>query len=174
MVLLKENWEELKEYSSNNFFTKENQILFISDPYYSIQKIRNEISHPENWTYDMETYKKWKENIEKAALALGTTIDDELEKLHYQEKQKLLNYIIDNVIRPALKEPKIEEPIKLLIQETRDRLEAQSTAAGIIYFFQDALRASGGKNIGKILEKNDLMSFEKIQDDILDSYFGLK
>ena len=177
LAILSERWIDFKQHSKTSFFTNENKLLFIGDVKenkYSILNIRNEVSHPEYWNYEMTVYTKWKESLELAAKKLGSDIPTLLNELHTKEKNRLLKFIETKVILPALESNKIDEDLKEKIRNTHERLKVQTTAAGIIYFFEDALRASGGKKIGKILEANDLDSFEKIKDDVLDSYYGIK
>lgn len=177
LAILSERWVDFKQHTNSSFFTDENRLLFIGDVKenkYSIINIRNEVSHPEYWNYEMSVYAEWKESLELAAKKLGSNIPKLLNELHTKEKNRLLKFIETKVILPALESDKIKEDIKDKIRDTHERLKVQTTAAGIIYFFEDALRASGGKTIGKILETHDLNSFEKIQDAVLNSYYGIK
>ena len=76
-----------------------------------------------------------------------------------------------NVINPALASDNLSEDMKLRIINTKDRLEKQNTAEGIIAFFTDALDSLAGKEIAQILEINNLKSFEKIKDEIFKEYY---
>lgn len=171
--ILNLKWDVLARTSKTDFFTKDNKRRFLSyrcnD---SIMYIRNEISHPEQIEYSIDLYDTWEKSIKEAAKSLGCSLPELLNDFHYQEKQKLLSHIEKNVINPALASTTLDARTKKRVKETKDRLEIQETAEGIIAFFEDALRASGGIEIKDILHKNNLTAFEDIAKDIFKMYYG--
>ncbi len=174
LELLRINWREFRTKSNTDFFSKDNWELFVNKRNgFSILNIRNVISHPESWDYTTDDFNNWKTSFEQAAEQLGTSLPELLYDLHEPEKRRILNIILDNVINPALNCSTLPKEIKKRIVGTKERLEVQNTAAGIIAFFTDALRAKGGKEIYEELSKNGLQSFETIQQKIFSEYYGL-
>jgi hypothetical protein len=169
-----ENWNILKLNSKTKFFTEENYRLFVdeSGTSKSVYRIRNSVMHPDASEYSIDIYKGWNNTLEEAAKQLNSDLRELMIKLHEKEKNRLLTLIKSEVTTPAINSGKLDEETLKSIIDTEKRLESQLTAAGIVAFFEDALRADNGKNIGKILEDNDLKSFEKIKDDVLAKYFG--
>ncbi len=173
--ILNYKWDVLKRNSKSDFFTKQNKKRFLSNKCNdSIMFIRNEISHPEQIDYSIELYNTWEKSINEAAKSLGCLLPEFLHDFHFQEKQKLLLHIEQNVINPALDSTVLDATTKKRVKETRARLEIQETAEGIIAFFEDALRASGGIEIKETLHKYGLTAFEDIAQDVFKMYYGKK
>ena len=81
-------------------------------------------------------------------------------------------FIEKKVINPALESGLLDKRTNKSVKETKERLEIQETAEGIIAFFEDALRASGGIKIKDKLHEKHLTAFEDIADDIFKMYYG--
>lgn len=173
LVLLKEEWDDLERYSDSDFFTEDNQNLFVSSAENSVFSIRNNVSHPENWDYTIDTYRQWKKSLEKAAVALGSSMEELLYDLHKPERERMLNFILDNTTNITLKSDKLPEDIRNSVIHTRDMLKSQMTAAGIITFFSDALKSERGKQVVEALSKLGLPLFEDIKDEVFDMYYGI-
>ena len=171
---LMENWNILKFNSKTKFFTEKNKLLFVdeNETSKSVYRIRNCVMHPDASEYSIDIYKGWNSTLEEAAKQLNSDLRELMIKLHEKEKNRLLSLIKSEVTTPAIKSDKLDEETLNSVIDTEKRLESQLTAAGIVAFFEDALRADNGKNIGKILEGKKLKSFEKIKDDVLAKYYG--
>lgn len=172
LKLLKFLWNELADNSDTDFFTNENKRLFVSNRDDSILSIRNEIAHPEQWDYELELYNRWGNSLAQAAEELGSDLSELLRQQHEPEKQRILKIIDDAVIAPALRCTELPAKIKQSVENTRKRLEMQSTAAGIIAFFNDALHSNTGKSICDTLRAHKLNAFEDIESTVRDAYFG--
>ena len=175
LVLLQDLWDELENYSDSLFFSEKNKSLFISSNNNSVLHIRNEVAHPENWGYEsiiVDDFNLWKNTLKKAANALNYDLDELIADLHEQEKEKLLSMILEKVINPALQCETLDSKTKESVKNTKERLEIQNRASGIIAFFEDALRSKGGMSIMEKLHENGLIAFEDIKDDIKKIYYG--
>ncbi len=174
LELLRQNWNLFRNKSHSNFFSYDNFNLFINrNNKNSVLKIRNIISHPQYWDYDIDTYRQWKKTLEKAALALGSPMEELLYELHKPERERMLNYILENTTNITLKSDKLPEDIRNSVLHTKTMLESQMTAAGIITFFSDALKAERGKQVVEALSKLGLPLFEDIKDEVFDMYYGI-
>ena len=134
---------------------------------------RNEVSHPEYWNYEISTYNAWHESLEKAAVALGLSLPELLYELHKPERKKMLDIILNRVVNPALQSKELPPEILKSIEDTKRRLEMQNTASGIMAFFTDALHSERGKQIYEALKKSGLSSFESIEHEVRDAYYGM-
>ncbi|MBR1404405.1 MAG: hypothetical protein IJ558_09510 [Treponema sp.] len=141
LILLKEEWNDLESFSDSTFFTDDNKKLFVSENENSVLNIRNNVSHPENWDYDINQYRIWKKVLKKAAIELGSSMEELLYELHKPERERMLSYILDNTTNITLKSDKLPDDIRNSVLHTRDMLKSQMTAAGIITFFSDALKS---------------------------------
>lgn len=170
VLLEKNNWNLLKEFFPEDayYFDNKNKEL-----YYEVRNIRCTVMHPSLLEYNYEDYIRWENIISNFVdvFSPNKSLQELRREYHQIEKEKLLNLILINVINPALASDNLSEDIKLRIINTKDRLEKQNTAEGIIAFFTDALDSLAGKEIAQILEINDLKSFEKIKDEILKEYY---
>lgn len=168
VLLANKNWIKLKQhFSMEPLYSNDNKELLSE-----IKKLRNEVAHPTMKNYTNADFNIWKTKIENVAKLFGSDLGILLHDLHFQEKQKLLLHIEKNVINPALASKTLDIETKARIEGTKKRLEIQETAEGIIDFFEDALRASGGIKIKDTLHKNDLTAFEDIAKDIFKMYYG--
>ena len=168
ILLDNNNWNAMKElFSQENFFSRENK-----RDLERVRAIRNTISHPKLKNYTTEDLKKWNSQISYVATLFKADLQKLLENLHKEEKGKLLAIINENVILPALACETLDADIKTSILGTQKRLEVQNTAAGIIAFFDDALRSRRGKRIYEALKSVGLKGFEDITDIVKDSYYG--
>ncbi len=153
ILLDKNNWISLQELfpEDSYIFEEDNKKL-----YYKIQEIRCNVMHPTFYDYTYEDSSDWEKSIISFVniFSSGKTLDDYRKEYHNKEKEKLLQIITDKVITPALTSTKLTDEFKLDIQNTKERLENQTTAEGIIAFFTDALD-----------------SFERIKETIIKEYF---
>ncbi|MCH5293204.1 MAG: hypothetical protein J1E07_05695 [Treponema sp.] len=173
LEILREYWRDFSTYSESRFFTKENWDLFVNKKNKSsIISIRNEVSHPEYWNYEISTYNAWHESLEKAAVALGSSLPELLYELHEPERKKILDIILNRVVNPALQSTVLPPEILKSIEDTKNRLEMQNTASGIMAFFTDALHSERGKQIYEAFEKHGMASFESIKDEVQKAYYG--
>lgn len=188
--ILKNSWTGLKE-CFGDFFNDDNERLFVSDSEFSVLSIRNTVAHPENMEpltayyhlpHDKTNqkyikYKKWDESLEEAAHALGFSLGEEICRVHQKEKEELEKVIFENstfitMNSPEWKNDILSADVKAGIKRTRERIETQSTAAGIMDFFKDAQFLGKGQNIKEELEKYNLPTFESIWDKIWLQYYG--
>ena len=174
LELLKENWNMFARNSDSDFFTRENFNLFVSrrNPN-SILSIRNEVSHPEYWDYDIDTYRSWKNSLENAAVELGSNMEELLYELHRPEKEKLLKFIFENTTNITLQSDKLPDNIRKSVERTKFIMEQQTTAAGIMSFFSDALKSIRGQQVVAELKKLGLPLFEDIKEEVFDMYYGI-
>ena len=173
LEILRCYWRDFSASSASKFFTRDNWALFVDKKNKtSIISIRNEVSHPEYWDYKTSTYNAWHESLEKAALALGSSLKELLYELHEPERKKLLNMILSRVVNPALQSVELPTDIKKSVENTKKRLEMQNTASGIMAFFTDALNSKRGKQIYDALKEHKLSSFEDIAGEVRNAYYG--
>lgn len=168
VLLDNHNWNLLKNLTPINPFFSETNNELLKD----VREIRNTISHPQIRDFSLSEYKIWIATLEAAARLFDSDLNILLDELHNNEKQRLLTMITSKVINPALACPNLDSEIKERIKGTQDRLEVQNTASGIISFFEDALRARGGKQIKEQLHHHSLIAFEDIADEVFESYYG--
>lgn len=170
ILLDNENWNSLQECfpEDSYYFIQDNR-----DLYFKIQEIRCNVMHPSFTDYSYEDSLEWEKSIISFVniFSPDKKLDDYRKEYHNKEKEKLLQIITDKVITPAINSEKLTEEFKLNIRNTKERLENQTTAEGIIAFFTDALDSLQGQEIGKTLELNDLDSFERIKETIFKEYF---
>jgi len=168
ILLTNKNWNRLKEkFPMDPLYTTDNK-TFLTE----IKNLRNTVAHPTIKDYTNADFNNWKNKIERAAELFNSDLGTLLHDLHFQEKQKLLLLIEKKVISPALNCTTLDRKTKSKVKNTEYRLEIQETAEGIIDFFEDALRATGGKKIRDTLHKNNLTAFEDISDEIFKLYYG--
>ena len=168
VLLDNHNWESLKNLNPTNQFFSQINYELLKD----VREIRNTISHPQFKDFSLADYKSWIATLESAARLFNSDLNILLEELHLNEKERILNMITSKVTDPALKCPDLDSETKERIMGTQKRLEIQNTAAGIIYFFEDALRARGGKQIKEQLHLHNLKAFEDIANEVFESYYG--
>lgn len=174
LELLYENWDLFRRNSDSDFFSRDNFDLFVNRRKdNSVISIRNEVSHPEYWDYDIETYRTWKKSLERAAIELGSNMEELLYELHKPEKDRMLRYILDNTTNITLKSDKLPEDIRNSVLRTKSIMEQQTTAAGIIAFFSDALKSLRGQQVVAELKKLGLPLFEDIKNEVFDMYYGI-
>ncbi|MBD5426267.1 MAG: hypothetical protein HDR38_01760 [Treponema sp.] len=174
LELLKKYWDILAERTESTFFTKENRNLFVNRRNKnSLIFIRNEVAHPRYWDYTIEEYNSWTESLKKAAEIFGQSMSELIGELHETEKRKLLDIIRNRVINPALKSDIIPESLLKHIRSTKERLETQNTAAGIMAFFMGAFRSETGKEIYEFFKSHKMESFESIEQDVRNAYYGI-
>lgn len=175
LEILRKYWDYLSYKSHSKFFSEKNKRLFVDkdkNNKSSLIYIRNKVAHPERWSYGIATYNAWHDSLEKAAVALGSSLKKLLGELHKSEREKILKIIFDNVIDPALQSTVLPPEILKSIEDTKRRLEMQNTASGIMAFFTDALHSERGKQIYEAFEKHGMASFESIKDEVQKAYYG--
>ena len=175
LEILRKYWDYLSYKSHSKFFSEKNKRLFVDkdkNNKSSLIYIRNKVAHPERWSYGIATYNAWHDSLEKAAVALGSSLKKLLGELHEPERRKMLDIILSHVVDPALQSKELPPEILKSIKDTKRRLEMQNTASGIMAFFTDALHSERGKQIYDALKKSGLSSFESIEREVRDSYYG--
>jgi hypothetical protein len=111
--------------------------------------------------------------LEKAAVELGSNMEELLYELHKPEKDRMLKFIFDNTTNITLKSDKLPEDIRNSVLRTKSIMEQQMTAAGIIAFFSDALKSIRGQQVVAELKKLGLPLFEDIKEEVFDMYYGI-
>ena len=197
LFILKRAWNYFRQHTGSLFFSEENKKLFVgteekseyenvNDENYSLFDIRNTVAHPENMgflegyysgSHDEKyiKYKKWDEIIERASLELGFSMGTLLCEIHEKEKNELMKVIFENSTYKTMSSPKypsLSEKTRMGIERTKDRIEKQSTAAGIMAFFKDSEFLQKGNYIKEELEANNLPTFEDIREKIWRHYYG--
>lgn len=187
LLILGKSWDQLEKLSDNPFFNEDNRTLFVdSKNEFSIWEIRNTVAHPENMGFledyysdshneKYNRYDKWNRNIEKAASELGFSMGKLLCEIHEKERDELMKVIFENSTYKTMASPKyktLSEKTRKGIENTKDRIEKQSTAAGIMAFFKDSEFLEKGLSIKEELEANGLPTFEDIREKIWYQYYG--
>ncbi len=197
LFILKKSWDDFRRWTDSPFFSEENRALFVgttekseyenvNDENYSVYDIRNTVAHPENMGFLEEyysdshnekysKYKKWDEVIDKASDELGFSMGKLLCEIHEKEKNDLMKVIFENSTYKTMASPKypsLSEKTRMGIERTKDRIEKQSTAAGIMAFFKDSEFLNKGTYIKEELEANGLPTFEDIREKIWLHYYG--
>ena len=189
LQILKFSWSGLKASFGDEFFNEENYSLFVdSDNEFSILQIRNKVAHPENmeplekYYHKSEDdkfnkYKKWDEVMDVAAKKLGFCLGKKLCEIHEKEKDDLAEFIFNHSTYITMnsdewKNDILSKDVKEGIERTKNRIETQSTAAGIMAFFRDSQFLDKGQFIKDALNKYNLPTFESILDDIWYQYYG--
>ena len=175
LEILREYWNYLSYKSNSKFFSEENRLLFVDkdkNNKSSLIYIRNKVAHPERWSYGITAYNAWHKSLEKAAVALGSSLPELLYELHEPERKKMLDIILNRVVNLALQSTVLPPEILKSIEDTKRRLEMQNTASGIMAFFTDALNSKRGKQIYDALKEHKLSSFEDIAGEVRNAYYG--
>ena len=187
LLILGKSWGQLEEFSNNPFFNEDNHKLFVdSKNEFSIWEIRNTVAHPENMGFledyyvdshneKIIRYRKWDEAIDKAAGQLGFSMGVLLCEIHEKEREDLRNFIFNHSTNRTMESPKyhnLSDKVRKGIEDTKKLIEAQSTAAGIMAFFKDSSFLGNGQYIRKELEENGLPSFDSIEEEIWNRYYG--
>lgn len=174
LVLLEAEWQEVSELSNSDFFSEKNKKLFVSKWEFSIQSIRNDVAHPENWDYQEDTYQSWTNSLNDAACALGENLKELRLSVHKSEKEKLFNFIAERTFEITMNSPHFKElpqSKQESIARTKKRLKDQTTAAGIMALFEDSYFLKKGQPIKEGLEEYKLPTFEDVMDEVRDFYY---
>ena len=171
VLLAERNWNVLKEiFPENQFYTDENRKLFRN-----VQKIRNSVAHPKLKSYTEKDYIYWSSILEKTARVFGAELGSLIAELHHAEKDKLFNFICERTFNITMNSPHFKElPQKKQesIARTKQRLQDQTTAAGIMALFEDSYFLRKGQPIREGLEEYHLPTFEDVMDDVRKFYYG--
>lgn len=140
--------------------------------FYRIKDIRCTVMHPTFEVFTAKDLKTWENEIVSFVNIFNPnkTLQEYRIEFHKKEKENLLTIILEKVINPALNSKNLNSEIKEHIRNTKERLEKQNTAEGVIAFYTDALDSIQGQEIAKVLEDNELLSFEKIRDELFYNY----
>lgn len=92
---------------------------------------------------------------------------NELVSNYRTRYKKAMSILLENVIQPALNHSDLDCEIKMLVQNTKDRLLKKESLEEIIYFYNDALDSKSGKKIVEEFRKHHLNAFEDYKTDIL-------
>ncbi len=159
----------LEVFPGDSIIFEDNNKLFNT-----IKKLRCDVMHPSFEEYTYKDFVNWTNQIESFVRIFDSEkgLADYTKELHKQEKDKLLDIIKSEVLDPAINSSKISDETKKNIENTKNRLEIQDSAEGIIAFFTDALHSNQGQKIRDELERNGLNSFEKIEPIVLQEYYS--
>ena len=187
LKILENLWHFLEENEIDPFYSEENRLLFVAcENDNSILNIRNTVMHPEDYNENaihfhnyeqdkVKIYKDWEDSIAQAARQLGFEMQDKISGKNKKEAEELKYLILHNSTYKNMASDEwknlSEEGRKRRIA-TRNRIESQSTAAGIMALFKDAAFLDRGKDIQKESAEHGLVSFEDILDKIYLQYYG--
>ncbi|HAC32472.1 MAG TPA: hypothetical protein DCF70_07600 [Treponema sp.] len=164
------NWNVLKELEPENlFYSDENKSLL-----WDVREIRNKVAHPRIGGYNEKDFYDWNEKIKAVAKLFGTELRQLIAELHKSEKDKLFNFIDERTFQITMNSPHFKDlpqSKQESINRTRERLYAQTTAAGIMALFEDSYFINRGKPIQKSLDEYNLPTFESIMDKVIDFYY---
>ena len=170
-VLLEDRtWKVLKDmFPENDFYSDKNKRLL-----YEVKKIRNDVMHPRIEKYMEQDFIDWTRKIEDVAKLFGKELGQLVADLHKSEKEKLYNFISERTFDITMNSPHFKDlpqSKQESINRTRERLYAQTTAAGIMALFEDSYFINRGKPIQKSLDEYNLPTFESIMDKVIDFYY---
>lgn len=167
--LLNRYWEGLKRNFPNeyDFYKQKNKVL-ITD----IQNIRNSTMHVDHSDITYNDFSKNRNKIREAAKLFDSTIEELIDNLHNEEKNKLLSIIKREVLEPAIDCQILNKDIKESVKDTLNRLSSKSSAREIHEFFKDALNAKKGKEVYAELKAFKLKGFEDIALLIEEAYYS--
>ena len=164
------NWKVLQDLSPENlFYSDENKSLL-----WEVREIRNTIMHPRIGGYTENDFNEWSEKIKQVAKLFGSDLEQLIADLHTSEKDKLFNFIDERTFQITMNSPHfndLPQEKRDSIRRTRERLKAQTTAAGIMALFEDSYFINRGKPIQKSLDEYNLPTFESIMDKVKAFYY---
>lgn len=171
VVLLDDrNWDALKElFPSDNFYSKENRDLL-----FRTKEIRNTVSHPRVGGYDENDFYNWENTLKETANLFGKNLGQLVADLHKSEKDRLFNFIAERTFDITMNSPHFKDlpqSKQKSIARTKQRLQDQTTAAGIMALFEDSYFLEKGQSIKKGLEEYNLPTFEDVMDDVRAFYY---
>ncbi len=174
ILLDDKNWNDLKNLDSNDEFYTDYHHCILRD----VKDIRNAVAHPRIEKYSEKDFHNWTDTISKAAELFGKNIDGLLADLHKSEKEKLFNFICERTFDITMNSPhfrELPEDKQKSIARTKKRLQAQTTATGIMALFEDSYFLHKGQPIKEGLEEFHLPTFEDVMDEVKDFYyFGIR
>lgn len=124
---------------------------------------------------DEKDYASWNSTLERTANLFGKELGELIAELHHTEKENLFNFICERTFDITMNSPDFKKlPLEnqQSIKRTKKRLQAQTTAAGMMALFEDSYFLSKGQPIRKGLEEFNLPTFESIMDDVRKFYYG--
>lgn len=164
------NWKVLADlFPENVFYSKTNKYLLLD-----IKEIRNTVAHPSIEGYNEQDFYEWNEKLEQAAKLFGKELGQLVADLHKKEKEKLFNFIAERTFDITMNSPHFKElpqSKQESIARTKQRLQDQTTAAGIMALFEDSYFLKKGQPIKEGLEEYHLPTFEDVMDEVLDFYY---
>lgn len=170
ILLSDKNWLALHEvFPENMFFSDENYRLLRS-----VKKIRNSVAHPKLRSYKEKDYNRWNSILEQAAKLFGKELGQLVADLHKKEKEKLFNFIAERTFDITMNSPHFKElpqSKQESIARTKQRLQDQTTAAGIMALFEDSYFLKKGQPIKEGLEEYHLPTFEDVMSEVRDFYY---
>ena len=165
------NWKVLKDlFPEDNFYSDENKRLL-----FAAKEIRNAVSHPRIGGYDERNFLDWTEKLESIARLFGKELGELVADLHKSEKDRLFNFICERTFDITMNSPHFKdlpEKKQKSIARTKQRLQDQTTAAGIMALFEDSYFLNKGQPIKEGLEAYHLPTFEDVMDEVRKFYYG--
>ena len=164
------NWLVLKDlFPEDDFYSDENKSLL-----YDVKNIRNSVMHPRIEGYNENDFHNWTETISKAAKLFGKELGQLVADLHKKEKDELFNFICERTFDITMNSQdfkKLPQHKQNTIARTKQRLQDQTTAAGIMALFEDSYFLKKGQPIKEGLEEYHLPTFEDVMEDVKDFYY---
>ena len=164
------NWKVLKDlFPENDFYSDKNKRLLLD-----VKEIRNTVMHPRIEVYDESDFNDWTEKIKETAKLFGSELGQLLADLHKSEKDRLFAFICERTFDITMNSPdfvKLPRHKQESIARTKQRLQDQTTAAGIMALFEDSYFLKKGQPIKEGLEEFHLPTFEDVMDDVRDFYY---
>ena len=114
------------------------------------------------------------EKLEQAAKLFGKELGQLVADLHKSEKEKLFNFISERTFDITMNSPHFKElpqSKQESIKRTKQRLQDQTTAAGIMALFEDSYFLKKGQPIKEGLEEYHLPTFEDVMSEVRDFYY---
>ena len=171
VLLADRNWNALKElFPGSGFYTESNKKLLKA-----VKRIRNKVAHPQIRRCTENDYIEWTHTLDDAARLFGKNLHQLIADLHENEKENLLEFIFThstNITMSSPKYPSLSEKTRKAIEETKERLKLQTTAAGIMALFEDAYFLGHGSFVRDELNAAGLPTFEDIMEKVQRHYYG--
>lgn len=164
------NWKVLKELEAENSFYSDDNKKLLNE----VKFIRNNVMHPNVENYDEQDFINWTIKIESVARLFGAELGSLVADLHKSEKEKLFNFIKERTFDVTMNSPHFKNLPKTKqesIARTKQRLQDQTTAAGIMALFEDSYFLKKGQPIKEGLEEYHLPTFEDVMEEVKDFYY---
>ena len=164
------NWKVLRDlFPEDAFYSEENKHLLLD-----VKEIRNTVMHPRIEGYDEQDFMDWTDKIKRTACLFGSELGVLLAELHKSEKDRLFNFIAERTFDITMNSPdfkKLPQCKQDSIARTKQRLQDQTTAAGIMALVEDSYFLKKGLPIKESLDEYHLPTFEDVMDELRAFYY---